>query len=489
MPTLASPHPEATDIASLLARAHAKAAAGEDADAMLLYAAVLEADPAAADAANNMGVLLRRRGDLAGAIRRYRQSLAAAPQHPDATWNLGRALLDAGESDEAFLLLRRAAADTRRWDRLHMLGRACQQRDDLTGAEAVYGAALALQPDAIETLNNLASVSQAKGDPERALHLLDRAVALAPDDGDIRFNRALLLLLLGRMADGWREHEWRWQAKGFTSPRRSFAFPAWQGEPMRGTLLVHWEQGLGDTLQFVRFLPEARRRVGRLVLEVQPSLVGLLRGIEGADAVIAAGDALPPCDAHVALLSLSHRLGLGTAGLPIPYITAPADRVAFWRRRTAAAGLRVGLVWSGNPFHGNDRHRSLPPTVLKPLIELDFVAWFSLQVGPRQDGLRAAGLGDHVVDLAPNLHDFTETAAVIAALDFVVSVDTAVVHLCGALGRPACLLLPFSPDWRWGRTGQDTPWYPSLRLFRQQALRRWTEPLQGVGDFLRNSTR
>jgi Flp pilus assembly protein TadD len=484
---LALSHPEGSDIAGLLAEAHAKAAAGEDADAMLLYVAVLERDPAVADAANNLGVLLRRRGDPAGAIRRYRQCLAAAPQHPDATWNLGRALLDAGEADEAFLLLRRAAEGSRRWDRLHMLGRACQQRDDLAGAEAAYGAALALQSNAVETLNNLASVSQAKGEPERALELLDRAVANAPSDGDIRFNRALLLLLLGRMADGWREHEWRWHAKGFTSPRRSFAFPAWQGEPVRGTLLVHWEQGLGDTLQFVRFLPEARRRVDRLVLEVQPALAGLLRGIEGADEVIAAGDALPPCHAHVALMSLNHRLGLETVERPIPYIAPSADRVAYWRRRTAAPELRVGLVWSGNPFHGNDRHRSLPPALLRPLLELDFVAWFSLQVGPRRDGLRAAGLGERVVDLAPELHDFGETAAAIAALDFVVSVDTAVVHLCGALGRTACLLLPFSPDWRWGRAGQDTLWYPSLRIFRQPAPLQWAEPLRGIETFLRNS--
>lgn len=483
---LTLPQLEVADGGSLLDQANAKAAGGAFGEAATLYAAALEQDPAIADAANNLGVLLRRAGDLKGAIRRYRQALAAVPRHPDATWNLGRALLDAGEPDEAFLLLRRAAEGPGRWDRLHMLGRACQERADLAGAEAAYEAALALKPDAVETLNNLASVLRAKGDPHAALPLLDQAVEIAPDHAEVRFNRALLLLLLGRMADGWRDHEWRWRATGFNSPRRQFDCPAWQGESVAGTLLVHWEQGLGDTLQFVRFLAEARRRVGRLVLEVQGSLAGLLSGIEGADEVIAAGATPPRCDAHIALMSLCHRLDPETQGLPVPYITPRSDRVAVWRQRTVAPGLRVGLVWSGNPFHGNDRNRSLEPGHLTQLLQLDSVTWFSLQVGPRQQGLSAAGLGDRVVDLAPGLLDFCETAAAVAALDLVVSVDTAVVHLAGAMGRPACLLLPFAPDWRWGPTGHATAWYPSLKLFRQAAPGSWAEPLRQVEEHLRN---
>ena len=463
-------------MSALLACAHQLAAAGEATAALALYDQILAADPAAADAANNAGVLLRRQGEGEAAIHRYRQALAAVPDHPDAGWNLGRALLERDEADEAFLHLRRAVALRPGWERWHGLGRACQARGDLAGAEAAYRQALAAQPDAAETLNNLASIQQGAGRPESALTLQDRALALAPTNPDMHYNRALLLLLLGRWAEGWREHEWRWQATGFASPRRRFASPAWDGRPLPGaTLLVHWEQGLGDTIQFSRYVAAARARVGRLVLEVQPPLAPLLRGLLGVEDVVTAGDRMPPHAAHIALLSLSLLLGQ-PAPLPVPpYLTAPA---------TVPELGRIGLVWAGNPKHLNDRNRSIPLLLLAPLLAVPGYHWVSLQHGPRATDIAAAGLLDRLQDLSPSLVDFTTTAAALVQLELLVTVDTAVAHLAGALGVPTWLLLPFAPDWRWGAADETTPWYGSLRLWRQPAPGDWAALLPRLRDAL-----
>ncbi|MBL6455555.1 tetratricopeptide repeat protein [Belnapia sp. T6] len=451
--------------AGLLGEAHRLAAAGEAAEALALYDQVLAGDPAAADAANNAGVLLRRRGAEEEALRRYRQALAAEPGHADAGWNLGRLLLERGEADEAFLHLRRAAALRPGWERWHGLGRACQARGDLAGAEAAYARALATRPEAVETLNNLATTHQAAGRPAAALPLLERALALAPGHADIRYNRALLLLLLGRWAEGWREHEGRWRAPGFASPRRHLASPAWDGRPIEGRLLLHWEQGLGDTIQFLRYAEAARARCGELLIEVQPPLLPLLRGWAGA---FAAGDPVPPHEAHAPLLSLPHLLGEAEPRPGPAYLAADPARAAAWAARLCQ-GPRAGLVWAGNPRHLNDRNRSLPVAVLAPLLAQPGRRWISLQVGPRAADIAAAGLDGVLQDVAPALTDFAETAAALAQLDLLVTVDTAVAHLAGAMGVECWLLLPFAPDWRWGLLGERSPWYPSLRLFRQPA--------------------
>ena len=447
-------------------------AAGREAEAAALYAAALARDPAAADAANNLGVLLKRRGDAAGALRRYRQALAAAPGHADAGWNLGRALLEAGELDEAFLHLRRAAAARPGWEGWHMLGRACQERGDLAGAEAAYDRALAARPGAMETLNNLANTMHAAGRLEAALALLDGALAAAPGAAPLRYNRALLLLRLGRAAEGWREHEWRWRVPGFPSPARRFASPAWDGRALPGgTLLLHWEQGFGDTLQFCRYAAAARARVGRVVLEVQAPLVRLLRGLPGVEEVIAAGAPVPEHAAHAALMSLPHLLG-EAAGLAPPYLPAPPP--------PSGRPPVVGLVWSGNPRHANDRNRSIPFAALAPLLDTPGVRFLSLQCGPAAAGCPLP---------APPMEDFAATAAALAGVDLVVSVDTAVAHLAGAMGRQVALLLPAMPDWRWGITGEATRWYPAMRLWRQPAPGEWAPVVRGVADFVAGLSR
>ncbi len=470
--------------ASLLETAHRLAAAGRAAEALALYGQVLTRDPGMADAANNAGVLLRRQGADAAALRLYRQALAAMPEHPDAGWNLGRLLLEQGQVDEALLHLRRAVAARPGWERWHGLGQACQARGDLAGAETAYRQALAVKPDAVEALNNLGTTLQAAGQPEAALALLDNALALAPGHGDLHYNRALLLLLVGRWAEGWREHEWRWRATGFLSPRRRFDTQAWDGAPLDGTLLLHWEQGLGDTIQFLRYVRAARRRVRRLVLEVQPPLLPLLHGLPDADLVLPHGAELPPHAAHAPLLSLPHLLAEATPAPSGPYLLAGPERMARWAHRLRGEGPLIGLVWAGNPRHSNDRNRSVPLDLLVPLLKRDGLRWVSLQVGPRVADIAATGLDARLVDAAPALIDFAETAAALMQLDLLITVDTAVAHLAGALGRPCWLLLPFAPDWRWGERGQGCVWYESLRLWRQPAPGDWGSVIAEIGASL-----
>lgn len=444
--------------------AHRLAAAGRP-EALAAYRAILARFPDCADAANNCAVLLRDRGEDDEALGWYRRALAAEPNHADACYNLGRALLDRDEAADAVAPLRRAVVLTPQAERWHTLGRALQASDDLPGAALAYRAALRLAPDDYKAANNLANVLQGLGDPAAARDVLDAALARHPGVAELRYNRALALLLLGRWSEGFADYEARWDASGFPSPRRDFGLPAWDGAPAPGaTLLLHWEQGLGDTIQFSRYVPRARQRVGRVVLLGQAPLLRLLDGL-GADTVLAEGEALPRCDLHAPLLSLPHVLGLG----PVPPLPPPPSRAA-------AAPPQVGLVWAGNPRHGNDRNRSLPPGALAPLRELPGIALCNLQLGPRRSELPGP-------DFAPR--DFAETAAIVARLDLVIAVDTALAHLAATLGVETWLLLPFAPDWRWGQTGESTPWYPSMRLFRQRSPGRWNQPMAAIVAELR----
>jgi len=299
-------------------------------------------------------------------------------------------------------------------------------------------------------------------------------------------NLAIVLLLAGRLADGWAESEWRWRrrpelAMGFTQRR-------WEGEPLDGrTLLIHAEQGIGSNIQFCRYV----KRVpvgGRIVLAVQPSLVRLMAGLETGAQVVAIGDALPPTDLRCPMLSLPRVLGTNSVGdIPadIPYLRADPVAVARWRRRTEALpGLRVGLVWHGNPEDVRmDRRRSMPLAHMAPLAEVPAVSLVSLQVGDAARQLSGSPLAGTVHDWTAEFSDFADTAALIETLDLVIGVDTAVVHLAGALGKPVWLLNRFDTCWRWLLGRDDSPWYPTLRQFRQSSAGDW----QGVMERVRTA--
>jgi hypothetical protein len=306
-------------------------------------------------------------------------------------------------------------------------------------------------------------------------------VSQRPDYADAHFNLAASLLLVGQFDEGWREYEWRWKQEKKKPHLRGFSQPLWDGGDIGDRiLLLHAEQGLGDTLQFCRYVPAiaAGRRV---VLEVQRPLVPLLAGLPGLERIVAQGDPLPPFDLHCPLLSLPLVLGTTLETIPgqTPYLRADPQRTAAWRERVGQLdGLKVGLVWAGNQAMSGDRRRSARLELFSELADLPGVSFVSLQKGPAASQSPPSGLILH--DWTDDLQDFGETAALIEALDLVIGVDTAVVHLAGALGRPVWLLNRFDRCWRWLLNRDDSPWYPTLRQFRQSQPGDWRGVLREV---------
>ncbi len=419
----------------------------------------LSLDPSSAEANNVLGNAMLALGERNAAVESYRRALAIRPGYAEAHNNLGSGLRALGRLDEAETELRRA---------------------------------LELRPDYAAALANLGLVLQEQGRYGDALDMFDRAVAGDPAHATARGNRAMLLLLLGRLREGFAEYEWRWRMPGFATPRREFAQPMWNGDALAGrTLFVHAEQGLGSAIQFVRYARLAAAMGGRVLLECRQPLHRLfayaLARPGGPITVLAAGEDVPPFDCQAPLMSLPHLLGTTLEAIPgeVPYLAAPPDDVAAWRERLGGLPRpRVGLVWAGNPEHENDRNRSMPPACLAPLVGSTPAMFFSLQV-PARDVLSAVFPSGSVADLGPALGDFAETTAVIANLDLVISVDTAVAHLAGALARPVWLLLPCVPEWRWLLDRNDSPWYPTMRLFRQRKAGDWEELVEHLAEVLR----
>ncbi len=272
------------------------------------------------------------------------------------------------------------------------------------------------------------------------------------------------------------------------SPRRVLAQPEWDGGPFPGrTLLLHAEQGLGDTLQFIRYAPLVRGLGGRVVVECQKPLAHLLGSVAGIDALVPEGNPLPPFDLHTPLLSLPHLLGTTAATVPaaVPYLSPDPGAVEVWRHRVGRGEeLKVGLVWAGSPGHENDRNRSIPLKRLRPLLDVPSMRFFALQVCERSRDIEALWLQGSIGDISPDLDDLADTAAALSVLDLLISVDTAPAHLAGALGRPVWLLLPFAPDWRWMMDREDSPWYPTMRLFRQPTQSDWLSAIHRIRNEL-----
>ena len=433
-------------------------------------------DPRLAAAHSDLGIFLQGRGQLAEAEACYRRAIELVPNFAAAMSNLGAVLAERGRLEEASGWYSRAITERADFADAHNnLGATLVKLDRAEEAEALHRRAIALKPDFADAHYNLGVALHGQGRFDEALASYEEAVRLNPDYVDARWNRAFLLLTMGRFAEGWREHEWRWRRK--QQPPRSFPQPLWKGEPITGrTILLHNEQGTGDTLQFVRYAPLVAARGARVLLQVQRPLQRLVRAsLDRSIEVLGEGDMLPPFDLHSPLLSLplAFATTLDTVPARIPYLAADAATAARWRERIGAqGGLKIGLVWAGNPQHKNDRNRSIALERLLPLFDAVKARWFSLQVGERAGDLARLASG-RLANLADGFTDFAETAGAIDTLDLVISVDTAVAHLAGALGKPVWILLPAVPDWRWLLGRSDSPWYPTARLFRQPARGDW----------------
>jgi tetratricopeptide (TPR) repeat protein len=451
--------------------------------AQLAFERALQITPDDADALFNLGNVLTGRGETQKAVDQYLKAVAKAPHFAVAYNNLGVALAKLGRLDLAEECYRRVLTlQPRNAAAYNNYGHLLARRDELEAAMQLLNTALALAPHHVDAHVNLGNVLLEQGRPQAAHQSFERALALNPAHEAAHWNDGLALLVAGDLPNGFRQ--WRWQVPA----SKRFAVPEWRGEELRGaTILIHAEQGFGDTIQFARFLPLVARRGGRIVLEAPSALHRLLVGIDGVERVLAIGDPLPNFAWHAPLLSLPVAFGTEVSTVPaaVAYLRADPLTVEEWRRRLARPELKVGLVWAGRPEHERDRHRSLPLAQLAPLAAVDGVSFFALQKGTAVGEAAHAPQSLEIEILDPLLGDFADTAAAIMALDLVISVDTSVAHLAGALGKPVWLLLPFVPDWRWLETRRDSPWYPTARLFRQTEWRRWESVVEAVTEALR----
>lgn len=422
------------------------------------------------------GESLHQAGRFGEALLLFRQALQLMPGQPGALLDLGACLHDLGNFEEAVAAYSEAlSVDPRFAPAYNNRGNAYLELGRYEASARDYLRALEFMPRRPELYASLATALQALGRLDDAKFCCEKALALDPDCAEAHCNLALALLLEGDYQRGWREWEWRWRKKGFSSPVRSFAQPLWDGSAFFGrTLLLHAEQGFGDAIQFARFLPLAAARGGRVVVECHRELVSLFSRIDGICAAFPFGAPLPPFDLHAPFLTLPLLFGTTLDKIPcqIPYLSPDPELVLFWRRRLSQIpGFKVGLVWAGSKSHKNDRERSLPFSLLAGVLGAP-VQFFTLQLGEANRDftqLRAPNLHD----LTAQLQDFDATAALVENLDLVLSVDTAVAHLAAALGKPVWLMIAKAPDWRWLLERADSPWYPGLRIFRQREQGEW----------------
>jgi tetratricopeptide (TPR) repeat protein len=447
----------------------------------------IAAKPDYFDAHFHLGNALYQQQHFEAAEASYRKAVELRPDLPVTHYGLGSALKALQRNNEAVETYRRALELKPDWAEAHnSLGNALTAQSHDEAAIESFGRALALKPDYADAHNNLGVALQKQNRIAGALLSYRRCELLRPDHADLHLNMALAYLVAGDFANGWRQYEWRYHSKA--RPPRKLSQPLWTGEDLTGkTILLHHEQGFGDTLQFIRYAPLVAAKGARVVIEVQPALARLAATLKGPAQVVAAGEALPPFDFHCPLLSLPERFGTDLASIPatVPYLTPQAKAVRRWQREIGdAPGLKVGLVWAGNAKHMNESQRSVELMRLAPLIEMPGISWFSLQVGERAADLAQLPNAGKIADLSRGLTDFAETAAAIANLDLVIAVDTSVVHLAGALGRPVWAMLAFAPDWRWLLGREDSPWYPSVRLFRQARTGDWDGVVARVREAL-----
>ncbi len=431
---------------------------GRSAEAAKAYQQALGLNPSLAEAHFNLGVLLQNQGQVTAAISCYQRAIAARTEYPQAYNNLGTLYKAQGE---------------------------------LARAAECYGQALEYRPNSAEALNNLGNVLKLQGRLDEAAVCYDQTLRFEPGYAQAHYNRGLMLLAAGQLAAGWEEYEWRCDCPEFE--RRSLDVPRWRGETLAGTLLVFAEQGLGDTLHFVRFLPEVAQRAGRVVLEVQRALVPLLKasGLELYAQLVAKGDSPGDLDAHVPLLSTPSVFGTTLEDIPAAegYLSADAELIEQWRGTLGeTTKLRVGIAWQGSPTYQGDRQRSIPLAHFAPLAT-GGVELVSLQKGFGAEQIAALDGTFPVRELGEAFDEqhgpFMDTAAVMKNLDLVITSDTAVAHLAGALGVPVWVALPAVPDWRWLQDREDSPWYASMRLFRQQCPGDWPEVFERLAAALK----
>jgi Flp pilus assembly protein TadD len=459
---------------------------GKPDEARPLYESGLRLFPGNPVLLNGLGLVLLDLGLTEEAGSAFSSALESAPRSPALFFNLGNALRIQGEIPEAIEYYRNALSLGLQRPEVHNnLGIALQMADRWDDALRAFEGALAQDHHYLPALTNRGNALIQLGRPEDALNPLQKAAELQPGYADAHWLLSHALLVTGRLPEGWDEYEWRWNKMKAASYHRGGAELRWNGEDLSGkTILLYAEQGIGDAVQFVRYASLVKSRGARVVVECHAELVSLFRSIDCVSAVYARSEKGPHFDVACPLLSLPSvfRTRMDTIPNDVPYLRPEAARVARWEKllEPYKSRLRVGLAWAGNAGHANDRKRSIPFERLAPLASTGGVQFISVQKLENGD---ARGPNPGVlplVDWTGELHDFADTAALLSQLDLLITVDTAVAHVAGALGTPVWMMVPFIPDWRWFLHRLDSPWYPSMRLFRQTVRRDWGEVVSDV---------
>jgi tetratricopeptide (TPR) repeat protein len=427
-----------------------------------------------AEAHSNLGVTLQELGQLDAAVKSYEKALAIKPDYADAHYNLGVTLQELGQLDAAVKSYGKALAIKPDYADAHYnLGVTLQELDLLDAAVKSYEQALAIKPDYTEAHSNLGITHRDLGHLGTAINCYKKALAISPDHAVAKWNLSLSQLVTGNFKEGWKNYESRLKKKDFKQERH-YSQPLWGSSSLVGkTLFLYPEQGIGDMIQFIRYVKVLSTKTTKIIVECPKSLHQLFSTIPEINVLVTKGDALPHFDYHVPLLSLPKILKTTIKTIPvdIPYLFLEKNNER--PVNTQPRALNIGIVWAGNSAHNNDKNRSVDLSFFSAIMNIHNTQFYSLQVGDRRDDLNQEDFASHIIDAGKHLGHYAETATVINQLNLIITVDTSVAHLAGAMGKPVWVLLPFASDWRWLLERYDSPWYPTMRLFRQQSRGDW----------------
>ncbi len=448
----------------------------------------MEKHPTFAEGHANLGSALAAAGKHDEGIAEALKAIELDPNRPEAHNTLGVVYMRAGKMDEAIAATKRAVEMNPRFHKaVGNVGGIYQKHERHADAIEWFERASAILPADIETANALYGAYYKTRRIDKSLEVTERALKHNPNHAELHGNRSLALLALGRYIEGFEEYEWRWRCTTFTSPPRDFDRPMWEStDPTGRTILVHSEQGYGDIIQFARYIPMLIAKGAKVIVEVPVAARSLVESIPGVSRVVPKGLKLPDFDLHIPLLSLPRAFKTTVETIPgnVPYFRVDQPRVERWRPliHRDTPGLKVGIVWGGNTKP--DPKRSVALKQLAPLADVRNVTWFSLQTAEPREELKDAPLGLNLIDIGKDLKDFSDTAAVMSLLDLVITIDTASAHLAGAMAAKTWTMIPYAADWRWQMEGESSPWYPTMRLFRQPTLNDWGPTIERLREEL-----
>lgn len=461
-------------------------------EAARAFASVLAVQPDCVEALAQLGQLFFQSNELPAALGCLQQAARLEPQMPRLNALMAAVLRKQGRLEESALCCERETrVSPQDPDAHYNLALARQTLHHIPEAIDSYQTALRLRPHYLDALIGLGSALRQDARTEAALNYFADAVRLNPSHARAHWELGTTQLALGQYASGWKEFEWRWKLADFTTPVPRFEQPFWDGQDLGGQrIFLHCEQGYGDVIQFSRYAILVANRGGKVMLGCPQPLRSMMETVPGVTEVVTTRRDLPPFDTHAPLMSLPAIFGTTLETIPatIPYIHLHQRSSSPLKAKWVAdlPGKKVGVVWRGSSVHRNDANRSLPLEFIKPLLTLPNIHWHSLQVGDAAQPLARPDFASQIVDLGSRFEHFEDTAEAIRELDLVLSVDTAVAHLAGAMGKTVWLLLPFEAEWRWMTAREDSPWYPTMRLFRQSSPGNWKELLERVARALKD---